>query len=492
MVRKTKISRLPKVKYGPLDHALYKSATEASCRSVHVSSSDTSKGSRICPRCGSSDLGPKGTVKSRLGNIPLLRCRKCNYRFRSVRVREISEIVYPEDLLDRYLHCTSLQGLTSIMGMKVSKSTLHRKIKQKLLSVPGWRDLIDERLQKVGRIMGIDTTSIKIGGKSYAYLHIADISSKTNLVYEILPNEKAESIMPILYFLKARGYYPAVTITDLAEELLKSTGTVYPQTIIQGCLFHLRYLLDKKLPTKRAKHAQRKRNPNNEMLRKTWLWDKAKSIMMAIAVSEKDKREELCERLKSLPLDKRAKETVEDFLTNLIYYHPPSKLHAYGCTRNLLYNNFVERCMGQIERLKNKVRGFKRLHTTQKLIDAVWKDEQRSAEEGEELKTFIELTLDSYNDVLRLRDVEELMDVSSATCTRALQKAGYTVAKEYAFSNSFIVRARKTLENYKPKTLAEAAECLGINADIAADLLRELGFNMLYLTLDHRDIIINY
>jgi transposase-like protein len=439
-------------------------------------------------------LRPKAIVRSRLGDIRVLRCVKCNYRFRSTRVRDLNVIILPEDLLDKYFNCRSLQALRSLLGMKFSRSTLHRKIKQKLIGVNGWRNLVDERIHGVGGIMGIDTTNIKVGGKVYAYLHVADLPSKTNLVYQVLPNEKAQNIIPALSFLKARGYRPRVSVTDLAEELLKAIKTVYPQTIIQGCVFHLRYRLDRELPTRRAKRAQHKGKANRETLEKARMWDKVKSILVAIALSEKNKREDLLARLKALPLDERAKETVENFLINLSYYHPPSEMQLiYGCPPNMFYNNLLERCMGEVKQLQNKVRGFKKLYTTQKLIDALWSiNKLHLSEEGEEVKTLIELTLDPYTHVVRLMDIEDLTGISLVDLKRALEKAGYLVTEEYAFSSTFTTMAYNILVKHKPKNLAEAASCLSITNDAASMLITKLGLKTQCHRLDYEGIRIDY
>jgi len=162
----------------------------------------------------------------------------------------------PDDLATSYMF--RVQSLKSLLetnrDLKLSETTLYRRIRAQARDCPGWEELLKAKKGKEnwGSVMGIDTTGLKIRGAHYVYLHIADVTSRDPLAYAMCRREDVATIEPILRKLKNLGYIPKIVVSDLAPELLVSVKKVFPNAVIQGCVFHVTLWLDKELPTKKT------------------------------------------------------------------------------------------------------------------------------------------------------------------------------------------------------------------------------------------------
>lgn len=348
--------------------------------------------------------------------------------------------------------------------------------------------------------MGLDTTGIKISGKPYVYFHCVDIPSKLPLAYEILPDRTTESIENILLQIRSAGYHPRIVVTDLAPELLEAIKRVYPDALIQGCLFHLRKWLDENLPTKR-------RRVDPETFQK---WVMVKKIIMYIALAySKDKQRLLVNSLLNMypSLDDAAKNVVQLFINKwLRYYHPMEELEKLGCSRMHAYNNVCERHIGIIKELERRKHGFKDLEMARKCIYALWyykildeKSEQgKVAEEASSNDhgdgKLIDLTLLIFmsREILDLEDLSETTMIPIDLLRKQLEEQGLVVTAKYAFTKDYAETMVKRILNKTPRQLKEAAEMVGLDPHTLYELLRKFGVRVLFKTLYIDEAIVVY
>ena len=161
----------------------------------------------------------------------------------------------PPDIAEKYLlQFKSLNAVLANKDLGISKSTLHRRIIEEAKTSSDWDELskVMKEQSGWGFVMGIDTSGLKIRGKNYVYLHIADVTSHDPLAYAVCENEDIATVEPILLRLRNLGYRPRIAVTDLAPELITSIRRVFPCAIIQGCVFHALLSLDKELPTRKT------------------------------------------------------------------------------------------------------------------------------------------------------------------------------------------------------------------------------------------------
>lgn len=451
-----------------------------------------------CPRCGSIDIGRKGYLRRINGTVRQYQCKDCGYRFPEVSSRRWKSSRLPPDLLRLYLSYP-LSEIKEMQDFPISTTTISLELQRK--QVADWRTLLwdmDLR-QRWSLILGLDTTGIKISGKPYVYFHCADILSKLPLAYEILPDRKAVSIENILWQIRSAGYYPKIIVTDLAPELLEAIKRVYPDALVQGCLFHLRKWLDENLPTKR-------RRVDPETFQK---WVMVKKLIMHIALAySRDRQKLLVNNLLGMysSLDEAAKNVVRLFVNNwLRYYHPMEELEKLGCSKKHAYNNVCERHMGNIKELERRKRGFKNLERARKYIYALWyykildeKSEQsRVAEEvspndHEEKLIDLKLLIFVSREILDLEDLSETTMISKDLLTKRLEEQGLVVTAKYAFTKYYAETIVKRILNKKPHQLKEAAEMVDLDPHTLYELLRKFGVRVLFKTLYIDEAIIVY
>jgi len=438
-----------------------------------------------CPRCGSTEVKPKGYAVRKCGTARIFRCCSCNRRFRDNPARGWKSSDLPEDLLERYLIHSLRRLKDEVGGSEISISTLYRAIKHRLRKVSNWRSLLEdgEIRKSWGYIMGIDLTNIKVGGKIFQLLYVVDVPSRLPLAWSILPDKSADSIKQILMEVKRAGYNPKVVITDLASELLKAVAEVFPNALIQGCIFHLLLWLAEGLP-------MQKRDINPETRHK-WAIVKRKILAAALSPTEERRKREL-EDLYTLykDLDERAKSVVLNFISNLKYYHTFQQLGEYGFNVTYLFNNACERAFGDVKSLKLKMRGFRRLANTIKYIDLLFLQKvNENKTQKSEVNGAVNLILKTLitGGILNLR-IGEFLNLDIELLSEQAEKCGFIVAAGHAFTKSYVEKLRRLLLRCKPSTLKEAAKLTGLDIDILRELLPKAGFRIKWRSLLEEEI----
>jgi hypothetical protein len=298
-------------------------------------------------------------------------------------------------LTKKYFDYDNLDAMSE--ALDVPKSTLHRHISAEMTRIPDWPEITKARNERgeLGPVFGADLTYVSIGRKETPYFHGTEFVSNFHIAYELCRNKNAATITAILLKLRSCGYYPKVIVTDLAPELLTSYTQVYPESVIQGCIFHLSKWLNEELrtrakkfdeesivdlnaevralirPTKKAKNVEIKEQKKNN---KTELYNKVKAIIREIANSEnKVTQQSKVDELNALKLDDTTAQIVRSkFLKNLKYYHALDEkiFCAYG--RAIQTNNRLEGVMSQIKALETKFRGFKTYESTKNVLKSYW------------------------------------------------------------------------------------------------------------------------
>ncbi|MGB9841504.1 MAG: hypothetical protein ACPLKZ_02140 [Candidatus Bathyarchaeales archaeon] len=411
-----------------------------------------------CPRCGSFSIAPKGYVKTKHDGIKrVYRCKSCKSRFREKSSRKWVSNKLPDNTAALYLS-VSPTSMAKI-PLTASRTTINRWVRSKLSAIPDWPVLLQEKISKEIRlIMGIDTTVLKIGGKPYTYLHISDIPSKLPLAYAILPTRTIDDIAPILIELSLSGYKPKLIVCDLAPELLSVCGKLFPSVSVQGCIFHLRYWLDKELPTKR------KNLPPEEIKNRLFL---KKKIMQAALARTREQQYKLLEKLLDLRLDEAVKKVVRLFLENIRYYHPADELEKYGWKPAYYYNNVCERAMQSVKAIGKRMRGFKKPETAAKYINAFWYFDFLNKNESSEDKKSVEdkireldvpLLVYADDEPINIKDLAEVTKIDYDLLKAYLEKVrNMIVTSSYALSKKYAESVKRQLINLNRNTVREAS-----------------------------------
>ncbi|MEM3640576.1 MAG: transposase [Candidatus Bathyarchaeia archaeon] len=382
--------------------------------------------------------------------------------------------------MKKYLICfKSLKSLDT----HGSTTTRYRNIVKQVKCYPGWRDLlyVPEFRRRWGFIFGIDTTSLGGKGKKHCYLHAVDIPGKDHLAYEIMYKEDAASIRQVLTTLRNAGYSPYLAVVDLASEILSALKEVYPETKIQGCLFHLQQWLNKQLPTI-------KKRIDKQTLQ---LWRAVKKRIMEIAKAENmEIRQRHLTELKNMQLDEVSSSVVKTFLENLQYYHTFQDLIWLGCKREYMYNNFCERSIGEINDLERDMRGFKNMENTQKYIDAFWFLKRKKKAENHPIKITkeeIETKLPLFKKITNLTELSEDTGIKFEVLKVEAEKAGFKVIENFAFSPEWLQKAREKLQKGNPKTLEDGIKLVG---EVPWNTFKLLGFDIKMCSLDPSKILL--
>jgi len=437
-----------------------------------------------CPRCGSTNVKPKGfAVRKWSGLTRIYICQVDNTRFRADPCHKWKAEKLPKDLVVRRLSHSLRElkdDLSREMGEqeKVSLTTLHREIQRRLQNVPTWTDLLmDEEVRsKWGRIMGVDTTPIKIGGKPFVLFYAVDIPSKCPLAWEILPCKSSHEIEKILLKVRESGYYPTLIITDLAQELIKAVKTVFPESKIQGCLFHLLNWLNERLPIK-------KRGVDPET-RGRWIIVKRKILSVALAPTSERRKQAIGELQTIYPnLDERAKDTVINFIQNLASYHTFKALKDFGCSLRFAYNNVCERGFEEVKLHASRMKGFRKLESTRKYLDAVFvyklgakKTYQTLSRDATDGTVRLLLECFAEGSIINLKEISEVTNISLDSLRKQAEECGFTVASHLAFTQRYIKSLHAKLLKNMPTTLGEAMKLTGFDFNTLNELLPKIGF----------------
>lgn len=412
-------------------------------------------------------------------------CKSCHRRF-CEGAKSSEEL--QDDVVEAYLFdVKSLDRLIRTRFLKIPRTTLFRKINKKASECPDWPELLSTMKDNgvVGAFMGVDTTTIKIKTKYYVYFHAVDIASGNPIAYALCKNKDSTTIEPILQKLKHKGYIPKIVVTDLASELIASITKVFPDAIIQGCLFHLKMWLDEELPTKR-----RIKGINDQTVT---LWLVVKKLVLCVAYSKDwETRRKYLAQLNNLNLDEKAKSVVKRFSDNLVYYNTLDKLRNYTTNLNqLLYNNTCECHIGLVKALESKMRSFKNIDSAKAYIKLYWffylkrkKQELHSPEDKTKLVYTTPLPLFDH---VNLEEFSTMSGFPQEMLERALKEKGYEIINGQAFTQAQLEEIKKEVVKMRNMTFANMAKTLGYDIWTVLNILQRIGIKISYTRLDLSD-----
>jgi len=427
----------------------------------------------------------KGFRHNKSDSVQLHLCKSCGRVFRE-NARKAQEL--PDDLAVAYMfRAQSLEALLeNNSDLKLSKTTLYRRIREQARDCPDWDELLKTKKEqeKWGSVMGIDTTGLKIRGVHYVYLHIADVTSRDPLVYAVCTREDAATIEPILQKLEKFGYSPRIVVSDLAPEILISVKNVFPNAILQGCVFHVSLWLGKELPTKKT--------IKNVGTEKVVLWRKIKDIINYACISKNEStRERYLEELKSLPLDEKGRRVVERFLDNLKYYHTLDEFNCYST--NIFYSGVCERHIGMIKHLQAKFRGFKsNIKDTNDIIRLFWFLYRKSPtalpeKEEDVLAYYMPLTL--FGDSANIAEFSKANGIPKEFLGETAKRMGYAVVGDYVFAEDKLKDLEKNILKMGKTSLEAVTQKIGFDQTTTIELFDKLGKKLVFKSLHPSEII---
>jgi transposase-like protein len=404
----------------------------------------------------------------------------------------------PYGIAEKYLlQFKSLNAVLENKDLGISKSTLHRRIIEEAKNSPDWGELYKAMKERSGWgfVMGIDTSGLKISGKNYVYLHIADVTSHDPLAYAVCENEDVATVEPILLQLRNLGYRPRIVVTDLAPELIASIRRVFPCAIIQGCVFHVLLWLDKELPTKKTV-----RKVGRE---KVSLWLKVKELINCACISkDKETRQHFLDELSCLRLDEKARNAVNLFFANLKYYHTMDEDEFKNFKTNILYNNACERHIGLIKDLKGTMKGFKSLDSAQNIVRLFWFHKRMHSENeedasvhglpGKEVSFGYYAPLTFYYDRTNLGMLSKASGIPRELLNKTALKMGLTIIGDYAFDKTQLNDIQNSLLKTGEKSLKAIMQEIGCDQPTTEELLRMFGFKVRYSSFDPSHMTVSF
>jgi hypothetical protein len=347
----------------------------------------------VCRSCGSRALVRNGHRFTVDGPVQTYKCKNCGRRSCDTKHQNVGL----EDLAARYVIVyNSFRSMAEAFGLK--KSRIYYMTRKDAAKAPSGIELSNrmKHLGLWGSVFSIDTTSLKIKGKEYNYIHCVDVISGDPLDYVISEHKDAPTVIGRLREIRyGLNYVPRLAVLDLAPELILGVKTVFPTIPIQGCLVHLERDLNKKLPTKRVQRLARaemkgmttllqflgsglpQRDEGKEQKLQVWEEAKRKILAVAYARDERARRRLLWElRIFYSTSDYTVQRVIDGFLNNLCYYHTAEELLRLGLSeqeiRKLHSTNLCENHIGQVVHLWVIHRGFKSLEAAKSFLNYYW------------------------------------------------------------------------------------------------------------------------
>lgn len=441
----------------------------------------------VCPYCASTHIIRKGFRYNKSGSVQLYLCKDCKRSF-GENARKVKQL--PNDVAEDYLlHVKSLKSMIEIKRSEFPKTTLHRKIRKLAQSCPSWEEQLKARKERNiwGSIMGIDTTVLKVKGAMFIYIHVVDVASSDPLAYDLCEKEDAATVEPILRRLKDLGYEPKVVVSDLAPELLTAVKRVFPDAGIQGCVYHLIRLLDRELPTrKRVKGVDRE---------KAKLWRNVKFLIRCAALAKNGQvRQRYVEQLRHLNADEKAKSVVQRFLNNIKFYHTLDEFKEYDSNvlPRILYNNVCERHIGLVKDLQRNMKGFKNVEAAHGYINFFWFIEKRNGMvfHGKKKDLAFKVPMLLFHDYANLAELSEASGTPREVLNKVALKSGRIVAGDHALTKEELKVIENRMLRTRKTSLAKVMERLGYDQLATVELLKRLGFKVLYNSLDPSKILV--
>ena len=437
-----------------------------------------------CPYCGSCDhVVRKGVRRNKKGPKQIFLCKTCGKRFSERK----TILRLPDDVAEVYLtKAGSVEHFAKEFGLP--KTTFYRRLRDEVKRCPDWNQLLktEKRPEKSGSALGIDTTGLKIRSVRYVYIHVADVTLHVPIAYEICAKKDVASIEPVLRQLRDLGYNPQIIVTDLARELLASIENIWPNAIIQGCVFHVRRRLNKLMPTKNmVKKVGRER---------VMLWRKVKNIINCVCMSKDEQtRQQYLKQLNSLNLDEKSKCFVDDFLKNIKYYHVLNELKSFD--PNIVYNNLCECHIGMIRRLERKMLCFKSIEAARDFIKYFWyvkrrisgsaqKEEQGTEKKKQDEVSANNIPLPFFDDSADLAELSKASDISKDDLAKTAIKKGRIVVGDYAFSKNRLNEIKETILKMGETSVGAVMREIGYDEPTTLGILKKCGIKFSYNSFD--------
>jgi hypothetical protein len=306
-----------------------------------------------------------------------------------------------------------------------SRSTLYNRIRKQGNEAPSGIELTKKLTaeRRLGNVLSFDTTHMKFSvvdpttnerssRVAHSYFHFIDLSTDSEIDYGIERREDADTVIRRLAAIKYDLKYDArVVVTDLDPAHLQAIPTIYPNATIQGCLFHLELLLNKRLPTREDEKRESKRRPKKPQTLLPEFFERAvvltpreseklrlyrqvkKKVMEAARAADRLTQNELVAQLKRIPIKisnrqqmnltsqseklrgkdyTRVDEVIKNFSDNLKFYHTRDELSRLGLTENMCYSNQCENGIGQIRLLFKRHKQFRSLEAARGHINYYW------------------------------------------------------------------------------------------------------------------------
>jgi hypothetical protein len=420
------------------------------------------------------------------GNVQRYYCRRSSCRF-SFTVEYARGLKSIDDLKLTRKFTTSnatLKELSDDTGLKVS--TLNQRIlrcARRILPVFEESKCFDSGSKC--KVLGIDSTGISIGRKNKTYLYIANVLESDPLACGLIENEDEKTITAHLLKIRSELHCnPKIAICDLAPESIQALRNIWPEIIIQGCLFHAMLWLEKNLPT---------RNRIRGVDKKTVaLWKEVKArIIKIIYATDMKMKDHLVRDLSRLDLhydiEGRAKRTINNLLDNLSYYRPHDMLRSILKLQDLsrvIYNNVCESHFSVVDNLGRKMRGWKGRESFECYVSAYWhfRREERVAGTSNQSQGRLTLPLSTFTDCLNLEEYEEI-GITREVLVNAATARRDEVVGDFVFSRTYVNEITGFIHSRIGKciTVSELLREFDIDEQVISDLLARIGCELNFL-----------
>jgi len=361
-------------------------------------------GTNVCKWCSSKEVVRKGRTAY---GAQLYKCKSCGRKFvaGSKRRFEVNWKAVKGYLFDY----NSLEAFIRSEELRISKSTLNGKMVEFMRKAPSGLALSIERRRvfENDTVLGVDSTELHAGRKKSILLYCHAAPSGEPLAYEIVGEENEQIMKEFLRKVRdVVGFQPRLVVCDLRN--VRVAKSIFPEAIVQACLFHLVYDLNKKkLPTKRLEKQIEKLEEKKHLTEKQRIeigekrrrlkgrCDAKKRIMIVAMAQSRQCRELALRHLEEIEsADERVRKAVNEFRDSLEYYHTTEEFIEAGVVdlpegvhteedlaklRRVLYDNVSESHVGLIKELSTRMRGFKKPESISDYVNSyyyIWRTDE--------------------------------------------------------------------------------------------------------------------
>jgi transposase-like protein len=173
---------------------------------------------RLCPNCGSADVGPKGFRYNKSGVVRMFKCRSCGKRFKddasfgsSAAKAAIATIA--TDLYYKGLSIRDIQShLWHVYGIDKPTATIHRWITKMTKAL---KKVFQDAKPDVGDKWLADETVVKVNGQAMYLWNVMDFETRYYIASLLTSGREAQDAMEaIKEAIKNTGKLPKTLVTD--------------------------------------------------------------------------------------------------------------------------------------------------------------------------------------------------------------------------------------------------------------------------------------